>query len=114
MTNKIPAGLKVLRAIAFLGLFISLIGLFALSTLLQNPLSLAFLMIGIFFYISLILAINKRSKTLFNTTYISLGILILSSFAFLIILNASNTVIRLLIEIVILVYLWKNKNYFSA
>ncbi len=114
MTNEIPKGLRNLRALAFIGLFFSLAGLFALATLLQNPFSFAFLIIGIIFYVSLILAINKHNKVLFKVTCISLGLLILSSVAFLVMLKAPNTAIRLLIEIAVFSYLWKNKNYFSA
>lgn len=114
MINSIPKGLKNLRALAFIGLFFTLLGLFAFAALLQNPLLLTFFIVGITFYVSLILAINKHSKVLFNTACISLGFLLISTVALLIMLKTPNTAIRLVIEIFVLSYLLKNKNYFSA
>lgn len=114
MENEIPIGLRVVRALAFLGLFFGLFGLFALATMVQNPLALIIFVVGLVFYICLILAINKHNKILFKITCVSLGLLILTSIVLLIMLKTPHTAIRILIEVALLGYLWKNKKYFST
>ena len=115
MKNETPAGLKVIRVLAFLGLFLLvLLGLPSLSVMLQNLVLLAVFVVGLVFYVSLILAINKRNNALFKVTCVSLGLLILTSIVLLVMLKNPNTAIRTLIEFALLVYLWENKNYFSA
>lgn len=114
MPNKIPNGLRNLRSLAFIGLFLTLINLFQFVALVQQPISLVFFVIGVVFYISLISAINKRSRKWLNITFATLIILILSSVVFLIALQSPTTAIRLLIEIIVFGYLWKEKQFFSA
>jgi len=114
MKDEIPGGLRVIRVFAFLGAFFtSLFGLFSFALILKNPLSLAVLVVGLVFYISLILAINKHNKILFRTALVSLVLLIITSIALLIILQSSNTGIRILIEVALLSYLLMKKDYFS-
>lgn len=114
MKNEIPTGLRAIRAFAYLGLFFSVIGLFALSAIVQNPIVLMMLIAGFIFYIALIIAITKRNKTLFIVCCVMTAIAILTSIALLFILKAPHTAVRILIEIALLSYLWKNKKYFSV
>jgi hypothetical protein len=120
MENKIPTSLRIIRVLAILAIvlgfltFISFSTILGLSTMINMTIIIVGYVIGLAFEILVILSINRRKKALYNTVCAVTALLVLISIAEIIMLQNSSQAIRIVVELALLYFFWKNKSYFSA
>ncbi len=114
-TAQIPGALRQIRGYAiFILAIVPLLAIMLMISQFDRLQLLGFLLAEII-HVSLLLAIVRRSKVLFWVSVSVFALLALLDIATLLGGFVSpRTIVRFIIEIWVIVALWKNKGYFSA
>jgi len=119
--KKIPIGMQLIRIFASIGFVITIAEVtsffvnkeFSTLSTLMNITFFTLITVGLVYAINTIVAISNRNKKALYISCISLSLLMVFSIASFAINAQTTTAVRIGIELLLLVYMLKNTDYFT-
>lgn len=120
--KKIPIGMQLVRIFAGIGLVVLVAEvtsffMYKQFTHLSTPMTITFFVLviaGLVYAVNTIIAISERNKKALYISCISLGLLMVFSIILFTINAQTTAAVRIGIELILLRYMLKNTDYFTA